>query len=441
MTLKRIALVLVVLVVVAAGGALAYAMRFPAIAPITPPVATAFDAGLVERGEVLAGLGNCGVCHTREGGGEYAGGLPLPTPFGTIYTTNITPDPETGIGTWSEEAFIRAMKHGVDNNGSYLYPAFPYDYYTRVTEDDLKAIYAYLMTREPVREPAKPNDMPFPFNNRILMAGWNLLFLKEGEFQPDPNQSDDWNRGAYIVEGLGHCGACHSPRNMFGAAVKSGPEAYGGGYAEGWYAPPLNAQSISVAPWTEIAFVNYLIDGYDGDHGIAAGPMTPVVNDLYEQSEDDVFAIASYLMTLRGETREESEIEDQVAEIRATAEALDWNHPDAPARPTDPVLARGAQVFESQCAECHRQNGQPMPLALSSVVNAPDASNLVNIVFYGIQPPPVGALGRSMPGRAIQITDEQMADLAAFVRDRFSDRPAWEKVGDTIAAARAAGTH
>jgi mono/diheme cytochrome c family protein len=441
MTIRRIALVLVVLVIVAAGGALAYAMRFPAIAPITPPEVASFDPELVERGEMLAGLGNCSVCHTREGGADYAGGLALPTPFGTIYTTNISPDPETGIGTWSEAAFIRAMRHGVDKDGGYLYPAFPYDYYTRVTEDDLKAIYAYLMTRDPVRQEPSANDLPFPFNNRILMAGWNMLFLKEGEFQPDPNQDEEWNRGAYIIEGLGHCGACHSPRNALGAAVKTGPDVFGGGYAEGWYAPALNAQSRAPAPWTQIAFVNYLIDGHDNDHGIAAGPMTPVVDDLYEQSEDDVFAMARYLMSVRGDDRPEAEIEAEIAEVRAVAETLDWNHPQQPAMPTDPVLLRGAQVFQSQCAECHRQGGQPVSLGLSTVVNAPDAANLINISFYGIQPPPVGSLGRSMPGRAIQLSDEQMADLAAFVRDRFSDRPAWENIPAAVAAARAAGSH
>ena len=439
MTKKKAALLLVVVVALLAAGAVAWAMRHPEIAAIARPDPAAFDTELVERGEILAGFGNCAVCHTRPGGQPYAGGLPLPTPFGVIHTTNITPDPETGIGTWSEEAFIRAMDSGVDRGGRHLYPAFPYDYYTKVTDEDLRAIYAYLMTREPVSADAPDNGLSFPFNIRPLLAGWKLLFLDTDVFQPDPSQDEEWNRGAYLVEGLGHCGACHSPRNRFGAAAKDGEAAYDGGTAEGWYVPPLDNSTPAPIPWTQNALVNYLIDGWDAEHGIAAGPMRPVVDDLYEQSEDDVFAIAAYLMSLKGGQLPDAEQEAAAAEALAFAERMEWGHPENPPIPDDPLLQRGSQVFQSQCSECHKLGGKPAPLGLTTVVNAPDPANLIRVTLYGIQPPPQGVLDRTMPGRAMQISDEDMVALAAFVRARFTRRPAWEGVAEMVREARGEG--
>jgi mono/diheme cytochrome c family protein len=433
----RVVLLFLLLIVVAVAGALAWAMRHPEIAAIARPDPASFDAELVSRGEMLAGIGNCGVCHTRQGGGRYAGGLALPTPFGTLYTTNITPDPETGIGAWSEAAFLRAMRQGVDREGRHLYPAFPYDYFATATDEDLRAIYAYLMTREPVSAAPQANALPFPFNIRLLMAGWNLLFLRSEVFEPDPDRDAEWNRGAYIVEGLGHCGACHSPRNILGAAVKTGPRAYGGGAAEGWYVPPLNADTPAPVPWTQIAIVNYLIDGWDEDHGIAAGPMRPVTDDLYEQSEDDVFAIAAYVMSLKGDARPEEEQNALAEAARSFANVVEWGGLETPPVPDDPVMQQGAAVFEAQCATCHRSGGLPAPLALSTVVNAPDPDNLIRIVFFGINPPPMGSLDRSMPGRAIQISDDEMAALAAFVRERYSERPAWEGIAEAVSDIRA----
>lgn len=441
MTLGRLLLGLALLGLLAAGAAAAWALRHPAIAPIAPPDPASFDPALVARGAALAGIGNCAVCHTRPGGPRYAGGLALPTPFGTIHVTNITPDPETGIGTWSEAAFIRAMREGIDREGRHLYPAFPYDYYTRVTDEDLRAIYAYLMTREPVHAPALPNGLAFPFNIRLLMEGWNTLFHRPGPFVPDPARDAEWNRGAYLVEGLGHCGACHSPRNRFGAPARTGePGAYGGGWAEGWYAPPLTAAAEGPVPWTQLALVNYLIDGWDENHGLAAGPMIPVVNDLYDQDEDDVFAIAAYLMHLKGGEPDPAAHEAGVRRIRAAAERLEWGHPEAPPTPSDPALAAGAELFRSQCAECHRQGGKPVPLALTPTVHAPDPDNLIQVILWGIQPPPRGAPDRGMPGRHIQIADDAaLADLVAFVRDRYTDRPAWADVPARVRAIRAAG--
>ena len=307
------------------------------------------------------------------------------------------------------------------------------------TPDDLRAIYAFLMTRTPVIAPASETSLPFPFNIRLLMTGWNLLFHQAGEYRSDSSMDEEWNRGAYLVEGLGHCGACHSPRNIFGAASKTGSSAYGGGQAEGWYVPPLNENSPNPIPWTLNSLVNYLIDGWDGHHGIAAGPMTPIVNDLYEQSEDDVYAIAAYVRSLKGDPLTAEEQETMTAEARAAANQLEWGHPENPPIPDDPVLQLGARVFETQCATCHKTGGQPVPLALTTVVNAPDPANLIKITFGGILPPPRGVLERQMPARSIEISDEEMVALAAFVRDRFTDRPPWQRLEAAVRAARPDG--
>ena len=281
MTTRKTALLATLILALSIAGPFTWASRNPEIAPIARPDPASFDRKLVAQGEKLAGFGNCHVCHTRSGGRPYAGGLPLPTPFGVIHTTNITPDPETGIGTWSEQAFIRAMREGVDRLGRHLYPAFPYDFFTKVSETDLRAIYAYLMTREAIFQKAPENSLSFPFNIRPLLAGWKLLFHDEGPFRPEPSKDSEWNRGAYLVEGIGHCGACHTTRNRFGAAPKTGAAAYAGGNVEGWHVPPLTAAAPGPIPWTQKSLVNYLIDGWDGQHGIAAGPMSPVASDLY----------------------------------------------------------------------------------------------------------------------------------------------------------------
>ena len=189
------------------------------------------------------------------------------------------------------------MKNGVDRKGRHLYPAFPYDHFTKVKDDDIDAIYAYLMAAvAPVRETTRGNDFGFPYNIRATLAVWKLLYLDKTPFRPDPSKDAEWNEGAYLVEGLGHCGACHSPRNVMGARTTP---AYGGGSAEGWYAPPLNKDNLSQQPWTKVELVVYLMDGWHAKHGMAAGSMTPVVDALHKQNEIDVFAIAAYVLTLR----------------------------------------------------------------------------------------------------------------------------------------------
>ena len=189
----------------------------PAIAPVVPPAAESFAPELVAKGEALAGGGYCAECHTTKGGQKFAGGFAFATPFGVLYSTNITPDPETGIGTWSEVAFRRAMHEGVSRDGSHLFPVFTYDHFTKLSDEDVRALYAYFMTRAPVHAPAQPIAIPFPFNIRYLQAGWKLLFFRPGRFEPDAAKSAEWNRGAYLAQGLSHCGACHTPRNLLGS--------------------------------------------------------------------------------------------------------------------------------------------------------------------------------------------------------------------------------
>jgi mono/diheme cytochrome c family protein len=395
-------------------GVLAYQ---PEIAPVERPDPASFDKALVERGRVLANYGDCTACHTRPDGPPFAGNFPLKTPFGTIYTSNITPDPETGIGRWSREAFRRSLKEGVNRAGRHLYPAFPYDQFTKVRDEDIDAIYAFLMASvEPVRETTRDNDFSFPFSIRSTTAVWKLLFLDKTPLQPDPSKDPQWNEGAYLVEGLGHCAACHSPRNVMGARTTP---AYGGGSAEGWYAPPLNKDNLSQQPWTKVEFVTYLMDGWHAKHGMAAGPMTPVVDALHKQSEIDVFAIASYVGTLRAG---EKPIDADAAKVAALK--LEWGHPEAPSVP--PEFSQGAKIFQARCAQCHRSNGATVPLALQSSIHAPVPDSLMQVIRNGIKPP-TGALGRSMPALGPQMSEAEITALVNFLRARFSTQAPWKK--------------
>ena len=436
MTRRRGGLAIVALAALLVLGVLAWANRHPELAAVAPPGEGTFDTALLRKGEALAGIGACEVCHTSESGVPFAGGRALPTPFGVIYSTNITPDVETGIGAWSQAAFRRAMREGVDRRGRHLYPAFPYDHFTRVTGDDVDSIYAFLMTREPVAFEAPDNELPFPLDLRPLLAGWKLLFLDRGELEADESRDEEWNRGAYLAEGLGHCGACHTPRNRFGA-LREGA-AYDGGDVEDWHAPALNARSPAPIPWSRDQLVDYLFDGWEEGHGIAAGPMAPVVNHLYDQSEDDVIAIAAYFASLQRPQPSDSEKE----EVLAGARSLNWDRDPAyrPEKaPEDPSLRRGMEIWRDQCAECHRRGGgeAPVPLALTTTVNAPDPRNVIHIVFDGIRPPR-GALQRSMPEFGASISDSDIVDLLKYIRWHFTDRPPWEDVAGHVAAKRAA---
>ncbi len=291
----------------------------PGPAPIAPIAAGSasgaqvWSAETLERGRLVAIAGDCAVCHTAPGGRTNAGGFPLETPFGTIYSTNLTPDAETGIGGWSYPAFARAMREGISRDGRHLYPAFPYTAFAKLSEPDLLALYAYLMSQAPVKAQPPATRLPFPMNQRRLVAGWNWLHHDATPYVPDASRSALWNRGRYLVDGAGHCSACHSPRNALGA--EQGGFAYlSGGSAEGWDAPALVARAAgggsssssasgasgkaAPVPWTEHALFEYLRTGFSPEHGVAAGPMAPVVAGLAELPEGDVRAMAHYLASL-----------------------------------------------------------------------------------------------------------------------------------------------
>ena len=383
-----------------------------ALEPVEPPAAPSFDPALVRKGAELAAIGNCDTCHTAPGGKAYAGGRALNTPFGTLYGTNITPDPETGIGRWSEAAFRRAMREGLDREGRHLYPAFPYEYYTRLADEDIRALYAYLMTREPVRAPNRPHELRFPYNLRPLLGAWKALY-----FKPDARKSAQANRGAYLAEGLAHCGACHTPRSALGAEIKD--KAFEGGKAEGWHAPALNASNPAPVPWSEAQLFTYLRTGLDAQHAIAAGPMDPVVRNLARVPEADVRAIAGYFTELTAP--------------RARR---------APEK-TPEIGGPGAMIYAGACGFCHDRgrdasSGSGLHLAYATAVTVPTSRNLVRITLEGIAPPE-GEPGRSMPGFAQALSDAQVKELMHYSRSRFGGgAPPWSDVDEALREAREA---
>ena len=400
---------------------------------IAPPPRTAFAQDEIERGANLAAIGNCSGCHTLPHQPPYAGGVPIKTPFGTIYGSNVTPDPRTGIGTWSEAAFMRAMREGMARDGRYLYPAFPYDHFTLGTDADLRALYAFLMTRTPVAAETPPGKLRFPFGLRTLMAGWKLLFLLRGPYLPDPAQDAQWNRGAYLARGLAHCGACHTPRNPLGAERRDQPLA--GGEAEGWYAPPLNADSPSPQPWNVDALVAYLRTGITPGHAIAGGPMQAVVASLARASEEDVRAIAVYVLSQMG-TPSAQATQAAADNLRRASVALDA----APADHSDPQMQLGAAVYAAACAACHEQGRRAasdgalrMPLALA--LYEKDPRGFLRIVREGITPPH-GESGRWMPSYATTLTDEQLTALAAYLRRHAARQAPWPDLARAVSESR-----
>ncbi|MBV8925698.1 MAG: cytochrome c [Bradyrhizobium sp.] len=419
-----IAGVLVALLLGGVGTSFAIAWR-PAIATIDPPQPQSFAPGLVKRGRVLAALGNCNDCHTVRGGRNFAGGLPVPTPFGTVYSSNITPDVETGIGRWSEAAFQRAMKLGVDREGRHLYPTFPYDHFTNVRDEDDRALYAYLMTRGPVHAPARDNELAFPLNQRIVVAGWKFLFLHPGTYRADPTKSAEWNRGAYLVEGLAHCGACHTPRNALGAERLNA--IFAGGDVDHWQAYAINAQSPSPVPWDADALYAYLRDGFHPDHGTARGPMAGVVRNLSVVPADDVRAIASYMADVFGAPSAERRERGEAALAQAKSPA---------AAAAD---SAGGAIYAAACAPCHESSQAPpyggINLVLSSAISSSDPRNLANIVLAGVRPVE-GELSPIMPGFAASMNDAEVAALLVYLRSRFSKQPAWSDLDNIVAEAR-----
>ncbi len=413
---------------VAVVGVATAALPWRAIAPIARPDASTWSVATIARGGQLAALGDCAICHTVANGAVNAGGRGIETPFGTIYATNITPDVETGIGAWSYPAFERAMREGIHRDGRHLYPAFPYTHFAKTSDADLQALYAYLMAQPAVRAETPANTLAFPFSRRPLMAGWNALFHQPGTFQPDAGQSTTWNHGAYLVEGLGHCGACHSPRNALGAE-KAG--AYlAGGFAEGWEAPPLTSLSRAPIPWSEDELFAYLRTGESRLHGVAAGPMAPVVKELAALPDQDIRAMAVYLASFN----EAATSQPAQAALAARLEKATLSRVVS----ASPV---GARLYEGACAVCHAVGGAPLfgsrpSLALNSNLHSAVPDNLIQVILHGIAAPVSSDLGY-MPAFKDSMNDDQLAELVTFLRRQFApEKPDWTGVRAAVSQAR-----
>ncbi|AYG64634.1 MULTISPECIES: c-type cytochrome [unclassified Rhizobium] len=402
-------------------GIAAWIVYEPALSEIARPSPSSFDRGLVAKGEQLATVGDCIVCHTAPNGAPFAGARALPTPFGTLFSDNITPDEKTGIGAWSLPAFSRAMRQGVARDGSHLYPALPYEHFTHVSDDDLEAIYAFLMTRQPVSQPAPENQLLPGLGFRPLLAGWKLLFLQQTAFEPQANESAEWNRGKYLADGLAHCGGCHTPRNLAGGEERG--REFAGGVAEGWNAPALDETNPSAASWNADSLFAYLKTGSDRGHSAAGGPMGPVAEGLSRLNDADVRAIAVYIASQMHPAREASPsvaAVETASDNRSTAAAT---HPEADL------------LFEGACSGCHAPRapmniiGRPL-LSTASDLRADDPRNAVQTLLQGIVPP--GEKGAYMPSFSSSMTDRQLTDLLAYARARFTDKPAWPNLEATV---------
>jgi len=365
-----------------------------------------FDAAQVAQGARLAAVGNCITCHTAPGGKPYAGGYPLHTPFGTVHGTNITPDAETGIGRWSLADFDRAMREGIDPRGRHYYPAFPYDYFTRLTDADIAALYAFVMTREAVRASEPDNHMLVP---RVAVGIWKSKYFHPGRFAPDASRDARWNRGAYLAESLAHCSACHTPRNKLGAEERD--HYMSGGEVGGWHAPALNRESPSPRPWDARKLTIYLWTGLVDDHAITAGPMAPVVRNLAHATRDDVEALASYVAALM-------------------QGATGAGPPANPAPARGEQLTRGAAIYAGACGDCHDRGraaeGGALQLPLAIALSLPTPANLIHIVRDGIVPLEHEAQPW-MPAYKGALTAGQTTDLVVYLRT-LSGKPPWSEV-------------
>ncbi len=407
----------------------------PAIAPVAQTAgASVYNAATIERGRLVAAAGDCVVCHTAPGGTPNAGGRAMDTPFGTVYTTNLTPDAQTGLGQWSFSAFQRAMREGISRDGKHLYPAFPYTSFAKMDDDDLTALYAWLMAQPPVRSEVPATQLAFPFSVRPLMAGWNALFHDATPWKPDPTRPPDWNRGAYLVQGAGHCGACHTPRNALGAEM-GGAAFLSGALVDGWEAPALTGLSKAPVPWSTDALYSYLRKGHSPEHGSASGPMAPVVQELAKLPDEDIRAMATYLASFSAapEPAAETLTNAQAAVARAAALA--------------PQPGQAQRLFDGACAACHHDGNGPkllgvsVPLALNSNLHSDRPDNLLQVIVNGIREPASRELG-FMPGFGDALSDAQIAELAGYMRQRYAPgRPAWNDVPAALARVRAAPAH
>jgi mono/diheme cytochrome c family protein len=374
------------------------------------------EASLVARGEYLTRAADCAACHTAPAGKLFSGGLAFKLPMiGTLYSTNLTPDAETGIGAWSEDEFVRALHEGIGKDGKHLYPAFPYAAYALMTRSDALAIKAYLFSLKPVRNTPPPNDVSFPFSQRYLMWFWNVLFKPEHRFQPNMDQSAEWNRGAYLVEALGHCGDCHTPRNiLFG--LKS-HQKFAGAIIQGWKAYNITPDpKWGIGAWSDAQLRSYLLHGHADGRSSASGPMAEVVdNSLRFLSQDDIGAMAIYLKSVpsRGDSGDVAAAETPSAQEQSTKEIRLGSS-------GDPL---GLRVFEGACAGCHDFDGSGAvsinaSLVGNRTVNDPAGTNATQAILQGTHLHT--ALGKVfMPGFGNGYSDAEIAAVVNFVTGRF----------------------
>jgi len=367
---------------------------------------------LVERGRYLVTLGDCVACHMNPNGDHlgaqgFVGGRPIETPFGLITTPNITPDRETGIGRWSADEFHRAMHEGIRPDGTRLYPAFPYNYFTRMPRADTDAIHAYLLSLQPVANRVDRDTLPFPFDIRALMRGWNALFFEPGEFHPDPARSEEWNRGAYIVEGPGHCGACHTPKNLAGG--DRGGQRLAGGPLQGWYAANITGDPrLGIGAWSVEEIVEYLKTGRNA-RSAASGPMAEVVEySTARMTDADLRAVATYLR--------EPATPPPTAPAR-TALAADTAQ-----------MRAGESIYVDGCAACHTREGTGVPrlfprLAGSQVVQQEGSESVLRVVMEGVRAAysPHAPTSPAMPAFGWRLNDAQAAAVTTYIRNAWGN--------------------
>jgi mono/diheme cytochrome c family protein len=371
-------------------------------------------ASLVEKGAYLARVADCMVCHTSEGGKQYAGGLGFKLPFGTLYSTNITPDKETGIGNYSDQDFLNAVHRGTRRDGARLYPAMPFTSYTYMSDADALAIKAYLFSLAPVRAAAPANTLMFPFDQRWAMNFWSVLFNPDSRFAPDTSKSPEWNRGAYLAEALAHCGECHTPRNL--AFALDNRRKFAGAVTAGWRAFNISSdKTTGVGAWRDEDLVSYLSTGHAVGHGSASGPMGEAVDQSFSQlAPEDIHAVVAYLRTVPA-----------IASTDLPATLA----PPAPASHRDgggSTDARGKMVFEGACVSCHGWTGESAisPFATLTgawTVNDPGATNVAQIVISGTKRHTEGAV--SMPAFGNAYSDAEIAAVANYVTARFGSKP------------------
>jgi mono/diheme cytochrome c family protein len=365
------------------------------------------DFTQIEKGRDLATAADCVACHTvPKAGKHFAGGRPIETPFGNITSPNITPDNATGIGAWTDDQFDNAVRHGIRPDGSRLYPAMPYTSYTKMSRKDVDAIHAYLKSIAPVHHRVVADTLPFPFNIRASMLVWDALYFHDGEFKPDPKQSDIWNRGAFLVEGPGHCTACHTPKSLLGGDKTS--EHMRGSNLQGWFAPDItNDERVGIGQWSVDDIAAYLKTGHNRISA-ATGPMAEEVeNSTSHLNESDLTAMATYLKSLPGS-------------------------PDSPPplKADDPVMVAGAAIYRDQCSACHMIDGKGQShlfpsLADSSVVRSRDPATVLRIILRGARSVATDQepTAPGMPSYARQLDDAQVAAVASYIRNAWG-RPA-----------------